>query len=573
MSGLQITVTSAGYAALVNAQNTGTNSVRISQVGVTPQGFAPHVGMSTLPGEIKRLSTFAGAAVADDTVHVTIRDDSSDTYSLRGIGLYLDDGTLFGVYGQADAILEKSAQAMLLLATDIRFVNIQATSLTFGDTNWINPPATTEVQGVVELATSAEAVAGSDAIRAVTPAGLRASLDDRLGAGAPSSFMKGLLGVATASLFRAAIGLGNASLRNEGSGNGLDADLLDGQHGAYYLDWNNLTNRPATFAPSAHGHVWADLTGVPQTASRWPTWSEVTEKPTSFAAAPHTHSLNDLTQSGATTGQVVMWDGTRWKASTVSAGATPTNLTATVTSTNVTVNSDTGTDATIPGATASAAGVMTAADKAKLDGIATNATNTPLSNIAPAALATSASAGVSASAARADHVHPYPTAMQVGAVVNDTAGLNALGMGWIGGQVRVRVDSTTFNLWHTGNFDPATKANLSGATFTGPISAPTIQATSSDARLKAEISDLRNALALVLRLRPRRWRWRKTGEADFGYIAQEHREVLPEAVHEADDGMLYVRYGKAEALLVGAVQELAARLAAVEAQLATRGGG
>ncbi|MCW4012757.1 MAG: hypothetical protein NWF07_07165, partial [Candidatus Bathyarchaeota archaeon] len=31
---------------------------------------------------------------------------------------------------------------------------------------------------------------------------------------------------------------------NDGSGSGLDADTLDGQHSAYYLDWTNVTNKP-----------------------------------------------------------------------------------------------------------------------------------------------------------------------------------------------------------------------------------------------------------------------------------------------------------------------------------------
>ena len=31
---------------------------------------------------------------------------------------------------------------------------------------------------------------------------------------------------------------------NDGSSSGLDADLLDGQHGSYYLDYNNFTNTP-----------------------------------------------------------------------------------------------------------------------------------------------------------------------------------------------------------------------------------------------------------------------------------------------------------------------------------------
>ena len=33
--------------------------------------------------------------------------------------------------------------------------------------------------------------------------------------------------------------------RNDGSGSGLDSDLLDGQQGSYYLDYNNLTNVPS----------------------------------------------------------------------------------------------------------------------------------------------------------------------------------------------------------------------------------------------------------------------------------------------------------------------------------------
>src|SRR4051794_34424510 len=108
---MQITVTTAGHNALVNAQNTGTLPVLVSQIGVTATAFAPGVAMTALPGELKRLTTFAGQAVADDTVHVSIRDDSADAYSLRGFGLYLADGTLFAVYGQSGVILEKSPQA------------------------------------------------------------------------------------------------------------------------------------------------------------------------------------------------------------------------------------------------------------------------------------------------------------------------------------------------------------------------------------------------------------------------------------------------------------------------------
>lgn len=54
-------------------------------------------------------------------------------------------------------------------------------------------------------------------------------------------------------------------------------------------------------------------------------------------------------------------------------GGGGTNLTYSSASSSGTVNSDTGTDATIPAATTSIAGLLTSADKTKLDGIATGA--------------------------------------------------------------------------------------------------------------------------------------------------------------------------------------------------------
>ena len=71
----------------------------------------------------------------------------------------------------------------------------------------------------------------------------------------------------------------------------------------------------------------------------------------------------------------------------------------------------------ISAATTSAAGSMSSADKAKLDGIASGATATPLSNATPQAPGTAA-AGTASSAARADHVHPLPPT-----VTTTTAGL------------------------------------------------------------------------------------------------------------------------------------------------------
>jgi hypothetical protein len=200
-----ITVTNAGRAAIVNAANTGTNAVEIAQVGVSQTAITPSADATSLAGEAKRLSTIAGDVVADDVIHLTMTDDSADTYTLRSFGLYLADGTLFALYGQADPILEKVAASIAMLSVDVVFADIAATSITFGDAGFVNPPATTERQGVVELATVAEAQAGIDALRALTPQAARSAILGWL-------------------------------LAQDGAGSGLDADLLDGQQGSFFTD-------------------------------------------------------------------------------------------------------------------------------------------------------------------------------------------------------------------------------------------------------------------------------------------------------------------------------------------------
>lgn len=258
----QITITPAGFAAIVNAENTGTAPVKVTQVGLTAQHFDVGTVGASVPAEFKRLTTFGGKAVADDTLHLNVRDDGTDTYTLRGFGLYLQDGTLFAVYSQSTPIMEKAAAATLLLATDIRFAKINATSIEVGDIDFINPPATTTQMGVVRLATEQEADAGSDHATAITPRGLARYINNRFGAGAPSTFVKTLLGLATAAMFRVELGLKSAALRDEGHGNGLNADLLDGAHGDYYLDWKNFTGIPNRFTPAPHTHPIGEVDGL-----------------------------------------------------------------------------------------------------------------------------------------------------------------------------------------------------------------------------------------------------------------------------------------------------------------------
>lgn len=229
---MRMKITTAGHAKLVNATNTGTNTVLISHIGLTATGFTPTAAMTQLPGEFKRMTTFGGKSVAADTIHVTLQDSGAEKYTLRGFGLYLSDGTLFAVYGQGEAIMEKASISTLLLAADVVFADIDTAQIKFGSTEFLNPPATESVAGVVELADGTETTNGADAVRAVTPRGLKTALNNRFGGDAPTPFVKTVLSLATAAAIRTALEIKGAALKDMGHGKGLDADTLDGMHAA-----------------------------------------------------------------------------------------------------------------------------------------------------------------------------------------------------------------------------------------------------------------------------------------------------------------------------------------------------
>jgi hypothetical protein len=80
-----------------------------------------------------------------------------------------------------------------------------------------------------------------------------------------------------------------------GHGKGLDADLLDGQHGSYYLDWNNLTNMPAGFADGVDNVIT-------YTAGTGLSLSDTEFSITTTYRLPQSCS----------NGQIAKWNGTAW---------------------------------------------------------------------------------------------------------------------------------------------------------------------------------------------------------------------------------------------------------------------
>lgn len=249
MSGLLIVVTDVGRAALVSADNTGTNAHRVLHIGLSNQAFDANRGLKALPGQFKLIDTFGGKNVSPDTIHVTLQDSSADQYTLYGFGLYLENGTLLAVYAQSTPIMEKSPAAQLLLSADIQFTTIDAATLQFPDASFLNPPATETQQGVIEIATQDETNAGQDDSRAITPKKAATRYASLTGAN-----FTGPISVRADTQFRAIGGDYGALLRNDGT----NVYLLSTKKGDASGQWNDF--RPLTWNLDT-GYVTVDAGG------------------------------------------------------------------------------------------------------------------------------------------------------------------------------------------------------------------------------------------------------------------------------------------------------------------------
>jgi len=118
-------------------------------------------------------------------------------------------------------------------------------------------------------------------------------------AATPSTpMMRNSSGDVWARLFRSTYATTNGSITHIYTGTGtIGSDYIRPStpaqvKAALAIAWGDVGGKPTTFAPAAHNHSWGNITsGVPATATRWPTWSEVSSKPSTFTPAAHTQSI------------------------------------------------------------------------------------------------------------------------------------------------------------------------------------------------------------------------------------------------------------------------------------------
>jgi hypothetical protein len=118
-------------------------------------------------------------------------------------------------------------------------------------------------------------------------------------------------------------------------------------------------------------------------------------------------------------------------------------------------------------------------------------------------------------------------------------------------------DNVLYFRRHTANTD-AYEANVANLNLTnGNLTAGGYFHT-SDARLKENVRTIPHALDLVSRLRGVAFVWKSDGRPAMGVIAQEVKDVIPQAVSEGADGTLAVEYDQIVGPLIEAVKELKA---------------
>jgi len=118
---LSIKITKAGKEAAFNVSNTGLE-LEISHVAFGDIGWTPvnEDEATALKNEILRVPIAMGEKIGTSQIRLTSIADGNDNFTIREVGFFLSDGTLFGVYSsEIQALAYKTAGTELVLAFDL----------------------------------------------------------------------------------------------------------------------------------------------------------------------------------------------------------------------------------------------------------------------------------------------------------------------------------------------------------------------------------------------------------------------------------------------------------------------
>ena len=141
--------------------------------------------------------------------------------------------------------------------------------------------------------------------------------------------------------------------------------------------------------------------------------------------------------------------------------------------------------------------------------------------------------------------------------------------------------NNTINVWQTGNTTHTALAFYKGNTqdLRGGISVSTSGVaynTTSDYRLKTNITPIENGINRLMQLKPSKFNWIESGKETEGFIAHELQEIFPDAVTGEKDAIYSstgkikpqsVDYGRITPLLVKALQEQQSQIESLKSRI------
>ena len=122
----------------------------------------------------------------------------------------------------------------------------------------------------------------------------------------------------------------------------------------------------------------------------------------------------------------------------------------------------------------------------------------------------------------------------------------------------ISLSGSTFSVAAGNGLTQETSGLAMSGSYTGSFTATGDITAYSDERLKSDVTTIDNALDIVDSLRG--VYYTKDDERGIGVIAQETEKVLPEVVHDQEDGYKSVAYGNIVGVLIEAIKELKAEV-------------
>jgi len=165
---LQFTITNAGRAAIAQVGG-AIGPVTLTKIAIGSGGYTPTATQTALQTEIKRLDPSGSSVPIPGTISITAQDNSADSYSVKEIGLYTNNNVLFAICAQTAVIMTKASGSAALFAMDFVMTNVPAGTVTVGNVGFTYSQATETAMGVLGIATTAEAQAGTIDTKIITP--------------------------------------------------------------------------------------------------------------------------------------------------------------------------------------------------------------------------------------------------------------------------------------------------------------------------------------------------------------------------------------------------------------------